>query len=295
MLTRMILLDDPVWPAHGTLWGHVVSDTSLPELHAFARRAGLPSGGFDHDHYDYPLARRDVLIAAGAVPVTSGELLRRLRDAGLRVRPPLRTPRRPVALEQLRAAWSGLLPRETALRDALLTRWSSPGRHYHDVRHLASCLTALADLGCGDRQVHLAAWFHDAVYDGRPGEDEEASARLTERELAGLLPDADVAEVARLVRLTAGHAPDPGDARGALLVDADLSILGAIPGRYHVYVRDIRLEYAHLDEATFASGRTAVLRRLLALDPLYRTPAGVRMWAHRARTNLAEELTIWTR
>lgn len=65
----MILIDEPAWPAHGTVWGHVVSDTSLDELHAFARAAGLPERGFDHDHYDYPRARRDDLVAAGAVLV----------------------------------------------------------------------------------------------------------------------------------------------------------------------------------------------------------------------------------
>ena len=82
----MILIDEPVWPAHGTLWGHVVSDRSLEELHAFARVAGLPARGFDHDHYDYPLERRDQLIELGAEPVTGRELLRRLQEAGLRVR-----------------------------------------------------------------------------------------------------------------------------------------------------------------------------------------------------------------
>lgn len=82
----MILLDDPIWPNHGTVWGHLVSDTSLAELHAFARLAGIPERGFDHDHYDYPEERREQLIALGAVPVTGRELLQRLQDAGLRVR-----------------------------------------------------------------------------------------------------------------------------------------------------------------------------------------------------------------
>ena len=82
----MILIDEPVWPAHDTVWGHLVSDTSLEELHAFAAAAGIPPRGFDNDHYDYPAARREQLIAQGAVPVTGRELLRRLQAAGLRVR-----------------------------------------------------------------------------------------------------------------------------------------------------------------------------------------------------------------
>lgn len=82
----MILIDEAVWPAHGTLWGHLVSDASLDELHEFARAAGIPERGFDNDHYDYPEHRRANLIALGAVPVTARELLRRLQAAGLRVR-----------------------------------------------------------------------------------------------------------------------------------------------------------------------------------------------------------------
>jgi hypothetical protein len=81
-----VLIDEPIWPNHGTVWGHLVSDSSLDELHAFARLAGIPERGFDHDHYDYPEDRREQLIALGAEPVTGRELLLRLEAAGLRVK-----------------------------------------------------------------------------------------------------------------------------------------------------------------------------------------------------------------
>jgi hypothetical protein len=88
-----ILVDPPKWPAHGRLWGHVVSDVSLDELHAFARALGIPERGFDRDHYDLPEERLQQAIDAGAVLVSSAELVRRLTAAGLRQRKPRPHPR----------------------------------------------------------------------------------------------------------------------------------------------------------------------------------------------------------
>ena len=82
----MILIDPPTWPAHDRLWSHVISDTSLEELHAFARRAGLPSRSFEGDHYDTPAQRHQELVVAGAVPVGNRELARALSASGLRFR-----------------------------------------------------------------------------------------------------------------------------------------------------------------------------------------------------------------
>lgn len=82
-----VLVDDPLWPKHGTVWAHLVSDTSLDELHAFAARAGIPRRSFQGDHYDVPIERITELISLGAEPVPSRELVRRLLASGLRIRP----------------------------------------------------------------------------------------------------------------------------------------------------------------------------------------------------------------
>jgi hypothetical protein len=80
----VVLIDPPGWPAHGRLWSHLASDASLEELHAFARRTGLPQRGFEGDHYDVPEERYAALVAAGAVHVPGRELVRRLQRSGLR-------------------------------------------------------------------------------------------------------------------------------------------------------------------------------------------------------------------
>ncbi|HQY34287.1 DUF4031 domain-containing protein [Actinotalea sp.] len=87
-----VLIDPPLWPRHGRVWGHLVSDTSLAELHAFAARAGIPERGFDQDHYDVPAERYGELVALGAELVDGRVLVRRLRASGLRVRARDRVP-----------------------------------------------------------------------------------------------------------------------------------------------------------------------------------------------------------
>ena len=82
----MILVDLPTWPAHGRLWSHLASDTAYAELHAFAERIGLPRRAFDSDHYDLVEERYADALAAGAVPVTSREIVVALHAAGLRRR-----------------------------------------------------------------------------------------------------------------------------------------------------------------------------------------------------------------
>jgi predicted metal-dependent HD superfamily phosphohydrolase len=172
----------------------------------------------------------------------------------------------------------------------LLTRWAEPHRHYHTVAHLRAVLDEVDALG-GSPVVRLAAWWHDAVYDPRaPGDaNERTSADLAARTLAGLgVPAPARDEVARLVLVTADHAPGPGDRAGGLLCDADLAVLAAPPRAYDAYAEAVRREYAHLPDEAFRAGRAAVLRRLLTLPALYRTAVADR--EARARANLSREL-----
>ena len=88
-----VLIDTPLWPKHGTVWAHLVSDRSIEELQDFAERVGLPRRGFDLDHYDVPAERYDELVAAGAEPVSPRDLVRRLAASGLGVTPRVRRAR----------------------------------------------------------------------------------------------------------------------------------------------------------------------------------------------------------
>jgi predicted metal-dependent HD superfamily phosphohydrolase len=182
----------------------------------------------------------------------------------------------------------------TDVRDELLAAYADPERGYHDTVHLTEVLgrvEELAGAGVGfDRlPVVLAAWFHDAVYDGER-DAEERSAAWAEHALPGLVEPGVVAEVARLVRLTETHRPDDADTNGCVLSDADLGILAAPAERYATYVEAVREEYDHLDDETFATGRRAVLVDLLAKPRLFHTTYAHERWEDAARANVAAEL-----
>lgn len=178
---------------------------------------------------------------------------------------------------------------DDGLRVRLERLYGEGGRGYHDRRHLSEVLEHAVELTDADDPARepalVAAWFHDAVYDGR-GDDEERSARLAEAELDPPL----AAEVARLVRLTRTHRPAAGDHAGAVLCDADLAILAAPADRYASYLSGVRTEYAHLPDAEFAAGRAAVLHNLLERPTLFHTDIARERWERAARANLEREL-----
>ena len=180
------------------------------------------------------------------------------------------------------------------LRDRLLDAYSSPDRGYHDGRHLEEVLGRLDELlaveGARVDRVALllAAWFHDAVYDG-DADDEERSAELAADALAGF-DTALAAEVARLVRTTAAHRPEEDDLAGQLLCDADLAILASDAERYADYAAGVRREYAAVSDPEFRKGRAAVLRGLLGKPTLFHSEHARSAWEERARANVAREL-----
>jgi predicted metal-dependent HD superfamily phosphohydrolase len=191
--------------------------------------------------------------------------------------------------------WSG----SEVLGAELIRRYEEPHRRYHNAEHLAQVLDRIDELaGEADDAdaVRIAAWFHDAVYQPLRTDNEERSAVLAERMLADTdLPAGTVTEVARLVRMTAGHDPGPGDRNGAVLNDADLAILAADPDRYAAYAAAVREEYAAIPDESFRHGRADVLRALLDAPALFRTESGRERWEAAARHNLETELMLLER
>lgn len=178
--------------------------------------------------------------------------------------------------------------------------YGSEQRHYHTLNHVVEALSFVGLCMKAGRQledplaVEWALWFHDAVYDPRAPADqnEEQSAELAERVLgaAGLPPDT-MLRARRLILATASHLHGP-EHDAHVVVDADLSILGAPLGRYIDYAIAVRREYAHLTDSEYSAARSKFLRVFLEREQLYATDVGKSMLEQQARTNLAHELQL---
>ena len=175
------------------------------------------------------------------------------------------------------------------IRDA----YASPGRHYHTLGHALSVVRGVERQRARLRDpaaARLAAWFHDAVYDPRRGDNEARSAALARASLrrAGV-PLPVVREACRLILLTRTHDCRLWDCDAAVLLDADLAILGAGRRRYAEYARAVRREYAWVPADAFRRGRLRILREFLRRRRLFRTPAMRARLEARARRNIRAE------
>jgi predicted metal-dependent HD superfamily phosphohydrolase len=215
----------------------------------------------------------------------------------------------------LRVAWERSMGTDRPARrlfDAVVDRHREPHRHYHGLRHVAWVVRHVEALAeheqVGDMgAVVAAAFFHDAVYQPTASDNEEASARLARRELTGLADPAwpidRIERVAAMIVATATHltpsthlSPSADehehdrDHDTAVLLDADLGVLGTEPGAYQSYVNGVRAEYVHVGPAAWRDGRRAVVQALADRSQLYRTGTARRWWEARARANLTAEL-----
>ena len=316
-----IYIDPPTWPAHGTVFSHLISDASLAELHEFAAAAGISERAFDRDHYDVPAHLYEDLVRAGAKELSGAQLTRTLIASGLRIPLKERPEKiRPRLLRAWEAAFAPRLEKAPAtfqqqvaeLGESLLQAWEQPHRAYHHSGHLSQMLTDLDRLyayrtqGSTPLALVLAAWFHDAVYEGAPGEDERRSEQLASASLeplvtAGLLSGDELQMVSLLVRATATHelpksvdlpaGYEPADIQ--FFLDADMAILAADSARYRRYLRGVRSEYSHFDDEAFRAGRMTFLRLILGRKRIFLSEEGLQLWEEPARANLQAELSEW--
>lgn len=201
------------------------------------------------------------------------------------------------SLEQWFDAWSrfSVEPNDTLRNtfDTLIARYSEPQRHYHTVRHLDDCLTAfreIRDQADNPQAVEIALWFHDAVYDTKATNNEQRSADLARTAiLNGGLDSGDADRVHRLVMVTT-HSTSPDGRDEQVIVDVDLSILGAGTARFDEYEHQVRQEYSWVPDVVYRHKRGEVLKRLLERNRIFHTKAFHDRLEGQARENIQRSL-----
>lgn len=180
-----------------------------------------------------------------------------------------------------------------ATHRSLLAAYAERHRHYHTIEHVLSCLqhlergVAATDQG---REVALALWFHGAVYRPLAGDNEKKSAVWSASFMTanGASPDA-ITRVQRLIMVTAHNAPTRTRDE-SILVDIDLSILGADPDRYAMFERGVRKEYRLVPFFLYKKKRAEVLRGFLQRDRIYCNEPFSSEREQQARVNLVRAL-----
>lgn len=186
------------------------------------------------------------------------------------------------------------------LHAELLAAWSEPHRRYHTLQHLGECLAHLKAAraeAARPEEVELALWFHDAIYAiGRNDNEQRSADWAREALLSGGAP-ADMASRVHSLVMATRHgvqAPSPADGDDArdtaLLLDIDLSILGAPPQRFDEYEQQIAQEYAAVPEAVRRPRRKAILEGFLRRERIYATPHFHALCEAQARENLSRSI-----
>ena len=188
-------------------------------------------------------------------------------------------------------AWSGIgaAGEGDALFAQLMAAYAEPQRHYHTQQHLGECLSvfdgARALAGHPD-EVELALWFHDAIYDVKGHQNEQRSADWARDALRDAGVSTDAAQRVHDLIMATRHTAVPSGRDEQLLVDIDLSILGAEGARFDEYEQQIRKEYAYVPGFLFRRKRREILKGFLDRSAIYSTPHFHDMLEARARDNL---------
>jgi predicted metal-dependent HD superfamily phosphohydrolase len=193
-------------------------------------------------------------------------------------------------------AWRNHISNDLQLFEQLMKRHREKHRRYHTAVHVAWVIRHIEELVQVEPVDHhdeiiAAAFYHDAIYEPAYPANERASARLARRDLASLgWSEERVERAAALIEATEHGAASAPTGDTAILLDADLAILGADPATYANYVNEVRSEYRQVDDEAWRHGRAAVLRGFLDRPEIFSTPTGRARWESSARVNITGEL-----
>jgi predicted metal-dependent HD superfamily phosphohydrolase len=174
--------------------------------------------------------------------------------------------------------------------EKLRAAYAEGHRRYHTSEHINQCFAALDGVRHLVRQpdeVELALWFHDAVYVTRSKNNESTSAMWATAFLEANAVDPERVQRIHNLIMATRHDAFAQDPDTSLLIDIDLSILGADQGIFARFEQNVRKEYWWVPSTLFRRTRAAILKSFLDRPSVYATAHFRDRLESAARRNLA--------
>ena len=182
-------------------------------------------------------------------------------------------------MQSLESRWNDLASEYTSNQHLVQKLWkelqrcySASSRYYHNLTHIETLLHLAEEHQKFIRQKNLvsfAVFYHDIIYKTTRSDNEERSAAVATERLKELhVAEEEIDTVQEMILATKTHQLHQEEDVN-LLVDFDLSILGADWEQYATYSQQIRKEYSLYPDVLYNNGRKKVLQHFLDRPSIY--------------------------
>jgi predicted metal-dependent HD superfamily phosphohydrolase len=183
--------------------------------------------------------------------------------------------------EELESFWERLVFSYTGDRplindcwNELLSHYSNPNRHYHNLKHVYTLIRLIESNKAHILNYHallFAAFYHDVVYDVTLKNNEALSAELAYKRLRQLnVDDSIITLTVKIINQTASHLKT-NNFDIDLFLDFDRRILSAGEEEYQEYAEGVRKEYGIFSDNIYRSVRSKFLQQYLSAPEIYYT------------------------
>lgn len=190
--------------------------------------------------------------------------------------------------------------RSRAIFQTIVDFYSESHRQYHTLSHLNWCFDkykeyyTVVDPGLNNHDYYSVAFslfFHDIIYQPLQQNNELRSSELA----LAVLYDYDheplnVLKIANLIELTSHkyHPASITSEEAKIVLDVDLSILGANEVEFNAFESGIRFEYSFVQDEIYKEKRVEILESFLNLSRIYHTDFFFNAYEKQARNNLEQ-------
>ena len=172
---------------------------------------------------------------------------------------------------------------------ALVNAYSEKHRFYHSTDHISAVLRQLDESKTAPNkpyELELALWFHDAIYQPFSSTNEQDSADWAARFLRANACGSDLVNNVHKLIMATCHTASLSTDDERLIVDIDLTILGASEAVFQQFDLNVRKEYKRVPLIIYKRKRKAVLRSFLERDRIYQCDDFFERFEVQARINL---------